>query len=264
MTMPGTPEGSGNPVVPPSAETPPSAPPAEVDLETPLEERTYTKAEMQSVRAEAAARRVEARDLKAAQDAWFDGLDDRGDFDYLLNMAKKLNTDPHASRQELLDLAERLGKDLGVGTTPPPAADDKDKPLTRADLEKIDFDKEVARQQVLLKQEAASFSDDTYKFEDGREEFARLLWIAQNDPEVSKAGAKRLESAAAKIKAHDEATGKAAVAAYIESVRSGASQFPPASAPAGGAPAAAPGAGSPKGWKAASESAMEKLIRGTA
>lgn len=262
MTMPDL----TNAAVPPSAETPPSpntAPPAEVDLETPLEERTYTKAEMQSVRAEAAARRVEARDLKAAQDAWFDGLDDRGDFDYLLNMAKKLNTDPHASRQELLDLAERLGKDLGVGTTPPPA-DDKDKPLTRADLEKIEFDKEVARQQVLLKQEAASFSDDTYKFEDGREEFARLLWIAQNDPEVSKAGAKRLESAAAKIKAHDEATGKAAVAAYIESVRSGASQFPPASAPAGGAPAAAPGAGSPKGWKAASESAMEKLIRGTA
>lgn len=247
------------PVVPPAGDPPPAAPPVEVDLDTPLEERTYTKAEIAAVRAEAAANRVKAREAQERYDKQFEGLEDKADFEYLLDMARKLNTDPHASVAELRALADRLGEGLAPAAPPPPVAD-RDKPLTLADFEKIELDREVARQGQLIKAEAAALSDDRFKFVDGNEEFARLLWIATNDKEASKAP-NRLEAAAAKIKAHDEATGKAAVAAYIEQVRSGAEQFPPASAPAGGAPAGAPGAGSPKTFKEASASAMEKLMK---
>lgn len=267
MTHPGTPEGAPPEGTPPpaaaAAAPPPAAPPAEVDLDSPLTQEQFDRGYVEKLRAEAAKHRTAAKEAQARYEAQFEGLEDESDFQYLLGMAKKLNTDPHASRQELLDLAERLGKDLGIGTTPPPADDDKDKPLTKADLEKIEYEREVARQQQLLVQEAASYSDDHHKFEDGQPEYAQLLWLAQHDPEASKGGKDRLKLAADKIKAKREEIGKAAVAAYIESVRSGASQFPPASAPAGGAPAGAPGASSPKSWKDASASAMEKLIRGT-
>lgn len=262
MTMPGIPEGA-----PPEGTPPPAAPPAavEVDLDTPITGTSFDQAYVEKLRTQAARYRTEAKEAKAQYDAQFEGLEDRSDFEYLLNMARKLNTDPQASHKDLLDLAERLGKDIGAAAPAvPPVVDDKDKPLTLADIEKREYDREVQRQHQLLIAEASSYSDDKFKFEDGHEEYARLLWVAQNDPEASKGGKDRLKLAAAKIKARDEDIGKAAVAAYVESVRSGGSGFPPASGGAGGAPAAAQGAGSPKNFKDASASAMERLIRGTA
>jgi hypothetical protein len=263
MTMPGTPEGA-----PPAAAAPPAAPPAapaEVDLESPLTQDSFDRTYVEKLRAEAARHRTAAKDAQARYDAQFEGLEDRGDFDYLLGMARKLNTDPSASVKELRDLADRLGEQLGIDTKPPvadPATDPRKKVLTVEDLEKIEFDREVARQTEILKADALALSDDRYSFADGREEYARLLWIGQNDPEVAKVPFKdRLSAAAAKIKAHDEAVGAAAVAAYVESVRAGGDQFPPASAPGGGAPAAAPGSGPPKGWKNASASALERITK---
>lgn len=275
MTMPGTPEtgappaAEGTPTAPPAG-APPAAPPAEVDLDAPLTETHYDRAYVEKLRAEAAANRIKARDAQAAFDKQFEGLEDRSDFEYLLAMARKLNDDPHGAHADLEGLTKRLAEDLGITKKQAEAIvngdDDPNRPLTRADLEKIEYDREVERQQRLIASEAEALSGDDYKFVDGNPEYAQLIWLVVNDKDV-KGAPNKLEAAAAKMRARDaairEEAGKAAVAAYVEQVRTGAASFPPAgTASAAAAPA---GAGAPSGrrdFKSASESAFERISKG--
>lgn len=256
MTVPAEPDLTPAVVETPpaAAPEPPAAPPAELDLESELEERTYTKAEIQTVRQEAARRRIEAKEAKEARDALYAGFDDPSDVDYLIATARKLQDDPKSTAAEFRAIAQRIEKALGESGEEPQAAPvvAEDEPLTVKKLKEIEEERAVAQAHVQLIAEAKALNE---RYVDGNPEYAQLLWYATHDPET----AGSLQKAHDKMVLRDEGIRQAAVDAYITRVREGAEAFPPVTAPGGGSPAAAGAATPPKDWKEASASALAKL-----
>jgi hypothetical protein len=244
----------------PAAEAPPADPPVsapaveteEIDLDSELTEETFSRDYVQKLRQEAAARRTAAKEWESKHKALYDGFDDPSDVDYLIDLARKLQDDPLTTAAEFEAIAKRVRDAMG-GETPPPATEpeaDDDRPLTKKDLERIEFERAQEHALKAIKAEATSLG-----YAEGTAEFAQLIWVANNDKDAGR----DLQKAHAKILGNLETVKQAAIQEYIESVRAGNAEFPALSAPSGGAPAGSPNGGPPTTFKDASASALARL-----
>src|SRR5690606_6293431 len=121
--------------------------------------------------------------------------------------------DPASTAADFEAIAQRIREQLGgdePATTPNPAEDDAEKPLTRADPERIERERAVEAATRQIQAEAESLG-----YKDGTPEYAQLIWVANNDKEAGR----DLQKAHALLLGRVDALKQAAIQEYVESVR---------------------------------------------
>jgi hypothetical protein len=125
----------------PAPATPP-APTGDAPTDDPFDKGadSFDRAYVEKLRQESARYRTEAKTFKEA----FDGLD-QGDQQAFLELAQLYKTDPNAAGKWMRENGDALLAAIGGSEEPPIPTGDDDKPLTRAELNKILADQERSR-----------------------------------------------------------------------------------------------------------------------
>lgn len=241
----------------PAAEAPASEAPAaeeSIDLDGELTGDTFDRGYVEKVRREAAKHRTSAKELQQKYESLFEGFDDPADVQYLVDLARNTLNDPSATLKDWERVYNNIREMAGAGEPDAlPEDSDEDRPLTRADLERIERERAVdaAQRQIQKEAEELGYSDPQ------SHQYRSLMWIAANDREV----AGDIQKAHAKLEAEREALRQEGVAAYLKQIEENADAFPPVaggSAGAGG-PAGGTQGGPPKDWKSARASAEARI-----
>jgi hypothetical protein len=210
-------------------------------------------AALKETRAEAAARRVEAKELKGKVEKFDTALAGYKpeEIDYLLEMFHDLS-DPKAQKRAAKELSEIAAKVLDADGPPvrPTGEEDPDeKPLTKKEWERLEAQKDQTRaQEQALKQLESEATDKGYPPDSPG---YTVLLSSLMEPDV----AGDMDKAVAKVEAYEQAI----VEKYRTKVTENADKWP------GGAPPSAPNApgdpdaGVPVGWGGARKAAAAYL-----
>jgi len=224
----------------------------ELDLDGELTQDSFDRAYVEKLRKEAAKYRTSARELEQKYQSVYDGFDDPEDVNYLIGLARKVYDDPASTAAEFEAIAKRIREATGVDITDdaPDSLDDiaEDKPLTMADLERIERERAVEAAERQIRAEAAELGYDL-----STHQGKALLYIATNETKGD------LKAAHEKLEAEREALKKEAIEEYLRSVEENANAFPPVSGGSGGSPAGSSGSHAPRDFKEASASALARL-----
>lgn len=207
----------------PAAEAPAAeAPAGDVDPFDVEGTDTFDRSYVEKLRNEAAERRTA---LKPYEEVF--GQYDDGSRDLLLGLARDLGGDEatqQAAALRMVDVAKELLGDKFPGAEGAAPEVDPNAPLTRADLEKIEADRQTAaREKADIDGVLAEIKELGYA--DGSIDRAMLLHAAQHETKGD------LQAAHAKVEAHRQSI----IDGYVESVRAGAEKFPSLTTSTGGA-----------------------------
>ena len=210
-------------------------------------------AALKETRAEAAARRIEAKEYKekvAKFDTALAGYKPE-EVDYLLKMFHDLS-DPKAQKRAAKELSEIAAKVLeaeGAPTRPTGEEDPDERPLTKKEWQRLEAEKDTARaQEQALKQLESEATSKGYPPDSPG---YTVLLSSMLDPDV----AGDIDKAVAKVEAYEQAI----VAKYSKTVQENNGRWPcgaPESSPS--APAD-PDSGPPVGWSASRKAAAAFL-----
>lgn len=225
----------------------------ELDLDSELTQDSFDRAYVEKLRKEAAKYRTSVRELEQKYQSVYDGFDDPEDVNYLIDLARKVYDDPASTAAEFEAIAKRIREATGVDITED-ASDDslddiaEDKPLTMADLERIEHERAVEAAERQIRAEASELGYDLNSHR-GK----ALLYIATNETNGD------LKAAHEKLEAEREELKKAAIEEYLKNLEEQNGAFPPVSGGSGSAPAGSSNAHAPRDFKEASASALARL-----
>lgn len=236
---------------PPAAQEaapPPAGEPAPAAGDAEAQEHGFATIEdavaaLKETRSEAAARRVEAKELKGKVEKFDTKLAGYKpeEIDYLLDVFADLS-DPKAQKKaakELADIAAKvLENESGAATRPTGEEDPDERPLTKKEWERLEAEKDSARaQEQALKQLE---SEATAKGYPPDSPGYTVLLSSLMDPDV----AGDIDKAVAKVEAYEQSV----VEKYRKQVEENGQKWPAGAAPSGDARPADIDSGVKPGW----------------